>query len=557
MPAAGAFGGGAPPDAQREADWNAAGTRAAAGPARSQAARGRRGRGRGAGCGRSRRADRQRHLAQRLAPRGDAVEAPFGAQGRHQGGELTMDRVDQGWSYEDLADPARGWLGTERGLDPVDQFATTHAGRRLALTWRRRSDRKIVRREGAVGLFNADVLDDPSLAAEPLVVCQTEADALALAAAGIVRVVGLNDDRATVPRAERADSFWSWLAPIRDLARQGVNPILAFHDSPTGWSLREAVAKQIGRAKCRWLNLHGAPSPEAMVLAGRIEELAQAVREADWISVRGVYGLDELPRVDERPALDPGLGDLGKHCRLRTGDLMVVTGIPGHGKTLFLNNLLAAMHRRHGWRSCFCSPEQHPWLDHRRALLRLHAQLPHDRLSEAQMAAGEAWMREAFCWMVAGLDDTPDIAWFLEMAETAAVRFGAKAIVLDPWNELVHRRAAHELGDEYANEALRRIRVLARELDVLVIIAAHPRKQDADPDTGDYPVPALYDVSGAAAWKNKPDLGVVVHRYPRATLLRVEKTRYEDVHGRPGDLEVHVDPQSGRYARVATLTTVS
>ena len=466
-----------------------------------------------------------------------------------------MDRTDARWTCEDLADPDRGWLGTEPGLDPVDRFRTTEGGQHLAETWRRRSDRKIVRRQGAVGLFNADVLGDPSLDAEPLVLCQTEADVLALAAVGLPRAVGLNDDRTAVPRGERAEAFWRWLLPVRELTRHGATPVLAFHDTPDGWSLREAVAKQIGRAKCRWLNLRGARSPEAMVLAGRVDELVQAVRAADWISVRGVYGLDELPRIDERPALDPGLGELGRHCRLRTGDLMVVTGIPGHGKTLFLNNLLAAMHRRHGWRSCFCSPEQHPWLDHRRALLRLHAHRPHDQLGEAQIAAGEAWMREAFTWMVAGLDDTPDLAWFLEMAEIAAVRFAAKAIVLDPWNELVHRRAAHELGDEYVNEALRRVRVLARELDVLVIVAAHPRKQDAHLDTGEYPVPGLYDVSGAAAWKNKPDVGVIVHRYPGATLLRVEKTRYEEVHGVPGDLEVRVDPASGRYLRVTTVAT--
>lgn len=466
-----------------------------------------------------------------------------------------MDGGRRAWSHEDLIDPARGWLDAEPGLDPIDRFRTVHAGRHVALTWRRRSDRKIVRREGPVALFNGAILADESLAAEPLVVCQTEADVVALAAIGIVRCVGLTDDRTTAPRGERAQAFWSWLQPVRELTRQGVRPVLAFHDTPAGWALRDEVAKQIGRAQCRWLNLQGAPSPERMVLDGRASDLVHAVDHADWISVAGVYGLDDLPRVDERPALDPGLGDLGRHCRLRTGDLMVVTGIPAHGKTLFLNNLLAAMHRQHGWRSCFCSPEQHPWLDHRRALVRLHGQRPHDLLSEAQIAAAEAWIRDAFCWMVAGLEDTPDVDWFLEMAATAAVRFGANAIVLDPWNELVHRRPPHELGDEYVNEALRKVRVLARELNVLAIVCAHPRKQDADRDTGTFPVPTLYDVSGAAAWKNKPDVGVVVHRYPRATLLRIEKTRYEEVHGVPGDLDVRVDPRSGRYQRVTTVAT--
>jgi len=53
----------------------------------------------------------------------------------------------------------------------------------------------------------------------------------------------------------------------------------------------------------------------------------------------------------------------------------------------------------------------------------------------------------------------------------------------------------------------------ARERDVHFAIVAHPAKPKRNAD-GTYPIPEGYDISGAAHWKNAPDLGVTVYRDP-------------------------------------------
>jgi twinkle protein len=41
---------------------------------------------------------------------------------------------------------------------------------------------------------------------------------------------------------------------------------------------------------------------------------------------------------------------------------------------------------------------------------------------------------------------------------------------------------------------------------------AHPQKLYRDKDSGNYPVPTLYDISGSANWRNKADNGIVIWR---------------------------------------------
>jgi twinkle protein len=64
-----------------------------------------------------------------------------------------------------------------------------------------------------------------------------------------------------------------------------------------------------------------------------------------------------------------------------------------------------------------------------------------------------------------------------------------------------------------------------------------------------FPVPALCDIADSAHWANKPDVGIIIHRYDvRApnTLLRIAKVRYRAV-GRPGDLAGVWNDDTSRY----------
>jgi len=133
-------------------------------------------------------------------------------------------------------------------------------------------------------------------------------------------------------------------------------------------------------------------------------------------------------------------------------------------------------------------------------------------------------------------DEDVTLEWMLDKAEAAVIQHGCKVIVIDPWNEMDHARSREESLTEYTGRAIKALRRFARKLMVHVVIVAHPAKQQKD-DKGDYRVPTLYDISDSAHWYNKADIGVVVHRYPDFTLIRVAKSRYHDLIGTPGDEE--------------------
>lgn len=118
-------------------------------------------------------------------------------------------------------------------------------------------------------------------------------------------------------------------------------------------------------------------------------------------------------------------------------------------------------------------------------------------------------------------------------------------LVLDPWNELEHRRRRDETETDYTSRSLRAIKRFAKQYDVAVWVVAHPTK----PQMGVSKVPGLYDVSGSANWANKADYGVTYHR-PKfdenKAKIVVNKVRM-GLPGQRGEAEVSYDFRTSAF----------
>jgi len=91
-------------------------------------------------------------------------------------------------------------------------------------------------------------------------------------------------------------------------------------------------------------------------LAGTIREcgvhgIQDTMRGALWLAVPHVYAMADLPEPPDNPAMDTGIVGLKEHFRVRRRDLTVVTGIPGHGKTSFVNEVVCRLAQAYGWRT--------------------------------------------------------------------------------------------------------------------------------------------------------------------------------------------------------------
>jgi twinkle protein len=83
-----------------------------------------------------------------------------------------------------------------------------------------------------------------------------------------------------------------------------------------------------------------------------------------------------------------------------------------------------------------------------------------------------------------------------------------------------------------------------------VWVVAHPTKLQKDRQTGIYPVPTPYDVSGSAHWRNKADNCIAIYRdvtdEGAPVQVHVQKIR-KKANGRVGMVEFDYDRISGRY----------
>ena len=137
----------------------------------------------------------------------------------------------------------------------------------------------------------------------------------------------------------------------------------------------------------------------------------------------------------------------------------------------------------------------------------------------------------------------------LELACIAVLRDGARVVVLDPWNELEHKRDHNESETDYSNRAIRMMKQFARNYGVALILVAHPRKPVMD--RGSVKAPTLYDIAGSAAFANKADFGMIVHRPDRennVSHLHVTKVRM-GMPGKMGSYQLAWDWQRCRYER--------
>ena len=271
------------------------------------------------------------------------------------------------------------------------------------------------------------------------------------------------------------------------------------------------------------------------------------------------------------PGCSTGWPSVDRCYTVASGEFSIVTGIPNHGKSTWLDallvNLLGQECNGKPWRFFVCSPEQQPTELHIAELLEKHIgkrfrdgpgpRMRQDEMTDAVMAVMDA--RFEF----AELEHEDEFADVLTAAHAFAKRCAdlgyQPGIVLDPWNRLEHRRPTHQSETEYISDALTCTVSLCRDTGAHMWLVAHPRQLQADRNTGQRPVPTAYDISGSAHFANKADNIIVIWRdmaaahqgLPTAleTTVYVQKVRRRHI-GKVGNMRLKYDLQSGRYLDV-------
>lgn len=253
-----------------------------------------------------------------------------------------------------------------------------------------------------------------------------------------------------------------------------------------------------------------------------------------------------------RPGLRTGWPSLDPFYSVRHGEFTVITGIPGHGKSSWLDNLMVNMSRMHGWKWAVFSAENLPVARHVAGLLEIYTGLPFRRGPSQRMGRETVrdilqWMREHFHFIRPKED-----RYSLDRIVQIAFSFpDIDALVIDPWNELDASRPRDMREDEFISVSLSKLRWLARNAEIHVFVVAHPGKYHREPGK-QKPVITLNDIKGASEWYAKADNGLSVWRDEQdqsgASDVHVQKIRFREV-GRAGEaVRLYYDRVTGRFS---------
>jgi twinkle protein len=387
-----------------------------------------------------------------------------------------------------------------------------------------------------LALWNSDSLKAPEVreGQAPLVITEGEWDALAVIQAGHPFAVSVPNgapssettDLDTAKRYEWVDRHADDLARVREF-------ILAPDSDEAGQYLRADLVALLGAERCKFIEYpEGCKDLNDVLLMHGREAVVRCITTAKPYPVKGLYTLDDFPERGEVRSYDIGVAPIHDKIRIVPGSLTVVTGYANMGKSTLMNAIIAHAMTQH-FPVCVASFETDV-----KPILR-------DGIAQAMLKCGKhelranrsygdalSFMRENLSIISQSVDEDleMDLDQFLDLCRMAVTRRGAKMIVLDPWNELEHKRKRDETETDYIGRAIRAIKRFAKQYDVAFWIVAHPTK----PHEGHKKIPGLYDISGSANWANKPDYGLTYHR-PKfdenRALIVVNKVRM----GMPGE----------------------
>jgi twinkle protein len=387
-------------------------------------------------------------------------------------------------------------------------------------------------------------------------IVEGEFDACALVEAGIPpdRVLsvpnGAKEKPADDPKEMRGYDY------VKDALAAGLSKVKKFvwcgNADGNGHALRADMVRLLGAARFWFVDWpEGIKDANDFLVKDGPEALAELVTDGalQW-PIAGIYRLNELPEPAPLVLWEPGFPEWESKVRLAPRTLSVVTGHPGHGKTAMWAQIWFQIVQRYGVPACIASFETRPKPHLRRQLRTLLTQTMEKDLSPEDKARADAWINERYLFLVHP-EQRPTLEWFLDMAEVAVVRHGARIIQVDPWNRLEAARGRDESETEYIGRCLRTIHAFAHDMNVHVQILAHPAKMDG---ARRGQAPGLEDISGSKNWENMVDQGFVVHRPEifdgtnRKTEAHLyhRKARFEEL-GHPCKLKLDFKLSEGRY----------
>ena len=364
-------------------------------------------------------------------------------------------------------------------------------------------------------LYNLDSINGEKTA----VIVEGEMDVLTLVECGIYNCLSVpNGASKGIQRLEYLDNCWQNLEDLETV-------VLMVDNDEAGRQLKEELARRIGAEKCKYVSYpEGCKDANDILIKYGKQVVIDCVDQAVDYPIDGIVPLDDI--FDEivdyyengyPTGLKLGAGELDNYLNLSEGQLTIVTGIPGSGKSEFVDWLISLSVKNLKWPWLICSFETKPSLHVTKLQEKIVGKSfmfrknPQDRIQPQEFRDSIGLIDQYFYFMNSDKFEIT-LDYLLEKAKEMVKCKGIKGILIDPWNWIEHSLPKGQSETSYISDALTKIQKFVKAYNVHCFLIAHPTKMPKDLGTGKYQVPTLYNISGSAHFFNKTDNGFVVVR---------------------------------------------
>ncbi len=465
-------------------------------------------------------------------------------------GEFREFFEDRGISHEVLKRNKISWNGKEI------MFPYFYQGEIFNIKYRSLNKKFRQEPEALKGFFGLDDI----IGQKDVFIVEGELDKLACEEAGFLNVGSVPDGAPTVNAKDFHTKFEfidNWIEVFEEAERI----IIAVDSDEAGMKLEQELVRRFNPEKCwfvRWPE--GCKDANQVLVDHGILTLMGCLDDAKRVPIKGIFQVsdfndayDDLYDNGMPGGVKTGWPELDQVYSVKPGEICVITGRPGHGKSSFLSALLVNLAELNGWRIGIFTPENNPPQRYIAMLSQLKIGKPFRkgflaRMSKSEAIHGRTWANEFF-YIVNPDYKKRTVPLLIDSAEKLVRMYGIQGMVFDPWNHISQVRRPGQTETEYVGECLEMFKGFAQKYTVKVWIVAHPNKPLKEPG-GKWPVPTAYDISGSAHWFNMADDIICVWRDPdevvTPTQVHVQKVRFAEV-GKVGMREFRHEYATGRF----------
>jgi KaiC/GvpD/RAD55 family RecA-like ATPase len=345
--------------------------------------------------------------------------------------------------------------------------------------------------------------------------------------------------------------------------------VLSVDNDPAGINLRYHLSMILGKEKCRFIDyprgykdinevLKGVPDQKLPALGK--EGVDACLNNTKSIPIGGII----RPRHEAHTlqiyrdggftkGLGCGVKEVDELFTIKPKHITFVTGVPGAGKSVWVRWWLAEMVRfneKLDLKWALFTPENRPvgreYAKLAEATTKQHIEKAHENaMDDETYYKAMRWIDKHFFIIAPDPKNYESFGGQVTSENVNTIKSlqqyliylkkteNIMGYVIDAWNKIEIEQPKWQSETAFISKQLDELIQFNDFWDLHGIIVVHPTKIESKDIN--YRMPNLYDIKGSSAWKEKADIGIVVHRYKNQRMSKDKITELELELGRELD----------------------